>query len=136
MEEEDDSNNIVTKITDLLQKEPVFDTTKHIQNYVSLKEQIEQNRKLFKQNYASHNKDSILQEAKKYFFRTLTDSIFHYWYETPWDFNGHTQEPKNGQIACGYFITTSVQDMGFRLQRIRLAQQPASEIIKALCDPA
>jgi hypothetical protein len=50
------------------------------------------------------------------------------WLGTPWDFNGTTQKPREGKIACGYFVTTLLRDAGFDVERSRLGQQ-ASEII-------
>ena len=80
-------------------------------------------------------KHTVLQNmARTYISNTLTDSIFGYWYGTYWDFNGVTQEPRKGYIACGYFVTTTLQHCGFKLQRRKLAQQAASIIIKTLCD--
>lgn len=66
----------------------------------------------------------------------LKDSIFSCWYETPWDFNGTTEIPRKGQIACGYFVTTTLQHLGLDIDRVYLAQQASSAIIKNICDPA
>lgn len=53
----------------------------------------------------------------------LMDKIFPYWYGTPWDFNGHTNVPQQGEIACGYFVSTTLKHIGFNLNRYKLAQQ-------------
>lgn len=47
----------------------------------------------------------------------------NYWYGTDWSFEGHTTVPREGQIACGYFVSTTLLDAGVRLNRYRLAQQ-------------
>jgi hypothetical protein len=57
---------------------------------------------------------------------------FPYWYGTRWNFNGTTRIPGEGSIACGYFVTTSLQDAGVKLNRLRLAQQASEEIVKSL----
>lgn len=75
----------------------------------------------------------LLQQAQQYLYYTLTDTIFDYWYGTPWDFNGTTQQPRKGAIACGYFVTTTLEQLGFSLPRRKLAQQAASVIIRSLC---
>ena len=75
----------------------------------------------------------LLEAARDYLYQTLADSIFDHWYGTPWDFNGTTQQPKVGAIACGYFVTTTLEQPGFSLPRRRLAQQAASVIIRTLC---
>ena len=52
----------------------------------------------------------------------LVNQIFPYWYGTPWDFNGHTDVPNEGEIACGYFVSTTLKHLGFNLNRYKLAQ--------------
>ncbi|MCU0326305.1 MAG: hypothetical protein MUF45_13780 [Spirosomaceae bacterium] len=55
-----------------------------------------------------------------------------YWYGTRWSFNGTTQKPGDGSIACGYFVTTVLQDLGVQLNRSQLAQLPSEQMIKNL----
>lgn len=74
-----------------------------------------------------------LQSGERYFFSIMARDIPQYWMGTPWDFNGTTTTPQQGQIACGYFVTTTLKQLGFDLNRIKLAQQPASAIVAALC---
>jgi hypothetical protein len=62
----------------------------------------------------------------------IADSLLPCWYGTPWDFNGTTQKPGNGSIACGYFVTTVLQDAGVNLNRIKLSQCASEEMIKKL----
>jgi hypothetical protein len=78
------------------------------------------------------NKDS-LKTVSNYFFNLLNDDIHYYWKGTPWDFNGTTQKPKEGNIACGYFVTNTLTDLGFKIQRIKLAQAVSSKMITLLC---
>jgi hypothetical protein len=66
-------------------------------------------------------------------FTKVVDSIVPYWYGTPWNFYGTSTTPQHGTIACGYFVTTILRDAGIKLQRVHLAQQAASGIIKTLC---
>lgn len=58
-----------------------------------------------------------------------------YWLGTPWDFNGTSQQPGSGQIACGYFITTLLRDAGVYLNRVKLAQCASGIIINTLVEP-
>lgn len=58
--------------------------------------------------------------------------IFPYWYGTDWDFNGVTEEPLKGKIACGYFVTTVLRDAGYPIQRIKMAQCASLVMIKSL----
>jgi len=70
---------------------------------------------------------------------TLYDWIHNdmatHWDATGWDFNGVSRVAGEGNIACGYFVTTILQDLGFKLDRIRLSQEPSSVMIKELTKP-
>ncbi|WP_149303143.1 hypothetical protein [Pareuzebyella sediminis] len=64
----------------------------------------------------------------------LVDQIIPHWYGTPWSFGGHTDIPNQGKIACGYFISTTLRDMGINLNRYTLAQKsPADEAKMISC---
>lgn len=66
-------------------------------------------------------------------FKTINNDIPDYWSGTPWDFNGTTQKPNNGHIACGYFLTTTMQQSGYDIKRVWMAQQASSVLIKEYC---
>lgn len=104
-----------------------LDNEKLLEKYAKLRKNILAKRDLL----AKETDDS---KSEKYLVSTLTDSVFHYWYDTEWDFNGITQEPRKGNIACGYFVTTTLLHTGFDLDRVKIAQQPASIIIRTLCN--
>ena len=71
--------------------------------------------------------DSILLLAGKDLENTLVQSIFPFWYGTAWDFNGISNVPGEGQIACGYFVSTTLKHAGCNLNRYRVAQQSAKK---------
>lgn len=79
-------------------------------------------------------RDQLLGEARGMLTQVLLTDIFPAWDGTPWDFNGISEVPGEGAIACGYFVTTTLRDVGIKLPRIKLAQQPSQTIIKSLCD--
>lgn len=54
------------------------------------------------------------------------------WYGTPWDFNGTSEIPQEGSIACGYFVTTILRDAGYPIQRVKLAQCASEQMIRQL----
>jgi hypothetical protein len=81
-------------------------------------------------------REVIVALANEDLRRFLADSIIPAWLGTEWDYNGTSQTPGTGHIACGYLVTTCLRDAGFRLPRIRLAQQPAEVIIRRLVSPA
>lgn len=110
-----------------------FDIDKHIVDYQRLKLRIAKNKNKIKTNVDIGPNDK-LEMAETYMAKILVDSIFPYWLDTKWDFNGHTERPRDGEIACGYFVTTTLRDIGIKLNRFKIAQKAASEIIYALCD--
>ncbi len=72
--------------------------------------------KIKKEKYNTDSLSIFLEEV-------LINKIFPFWYGTPWDFNGHTDVPNEGNIACGYFVSTTLKHLGFNLNRYKLAQQ-------------
>lgn len=62
--------------------------------------------------------------------------IFPYWYGTTWDYNGYTHQPRNGEVACGYFVSTTLRDAGFHLNRYDLAKCYSHKIVTTVCDSA
>ncbi len=74
-------------------------------------------------------KKGIVVEVREYLFSKLTNEIFPSWYGTSWDFNGITQVPKAGDIACGYFVTTTLQAASFDIPRVKWAQMASENMI-------
>ena len=62
----------------------------------------------------------------------LLNQIIPFWYKTRWAFEGYTAQPQQGEIACGYFVSTTLQHAGFRLNRYKLAQQKPETEARAL----
>ncbi|WP_253902720.1 hypothetical protein [Corallococcus exiguus] len=75
---------------------------------------------------------SLRDEARSTVLEAITRQLMPAWYGTPWEFYGHSQTPGTGSIACGYFVSTVLRDAGFRIERVRMAQQPAEHIVKTL----
>jgi len=83
--------------------------------------------------------DSIKQHksisaSKNYIYTQLINTVFPSWYGTEWDYNGYSNVPKQGQIACGYFVSTTLKHIGFNLNRYKLAQQYSHGIVNTLCN--
>lgn len=114
-------------------KQKVVNIDQHLKKYSNLKQRISNYQSSLKSR-ADINQSLKFQQSKKYLSAMLTDSIFNYWLGTPWDFYGHTPDPRKGEVACGYFVSTTVRDLGFKINRFKIAQKAASEIIHDLCD--
>ena len=79
-----------------------------------------------KNNLRAAQSDSVMSSV---LFNSMIDSIFPAWMGTNWDFNGTSNVPKQGEIACGYFVSTTLKHVGFNLNRYKLAQQAASVVL-------
>lgn len=84
--------------------------------------------KLVKKKLLASN--ASIEKIEKAFVAAITKKIFPYWYGTAWDFNGTTQTPQKGKIACGYFVTTTLRDVGYPVNRVKMAQCASEEMIK------
>jgi len=102
-------------------------------NYSVTKTSIEKERNLLQIKYISNeNKLETIDEAKTKLTAYLYKDIFNHWYTTKWSFEGHSEIPKQGTIACGYFVSTTLRDVGFNLNRYKLAQKSPEDEAKVI----
>jgi hypothetical protein len=76
------------------------------------------------------SQDSI----KDYLLYQFETQIYPEWIGTPWDYNGHTNTPKQSSIACGYFVSTTLKHMGFNWNRYELAKMYSQQIVEDITD--
>ena len=86
----------------------------------------------YQQSGTAAQRADVVAQARTIVTASIFKEIFPSWYGTPWDFYGTTQAPQQGKIACGYFVSTVLRDAGWRVQRVRLAQQASENIILSL----
>lgn len=114
-----------------------FNKLSYSQNisYDSLLTAIKQQQLILGNNYkralAAKSKDSIVACAQRYILTSIAH-IFNHWYGTRWSFYGQTRTPKQGSIACGYFVTTVLYDAGFKIPRVQWAQLASEVFIKKM----
>jgi hypothetical protein len=77
----------------------------------------------------------VLARARALLWSTVSSELIPAWYGTPWEFYGTSDRPRVGTIACGYFVSTVLRDAGFRVERVKLAQQASELIVKTLVPP-
>lgn len=81
------------------------------------------------------SKEIPTDSLSKIFTTQLLNRIIPFWEGTEWDFNGYTHQPQTGKIACGYFISTTLRDVGIPINRFKLAQQsPVNEATSIALD--
>jgi hypothetical protein len=95
--------------------------------YVTVKKEIETTRLHFQQRYFSTSdsitKKQVEDSARAYLTNAILNKLVPFWYGTRWDFNGYTEKPGTGTIACGYFVSTTLKHAGIRINRFKMAQQ-------------
>lgn len=62
----------------------------------------------------------------------LVNELIPYWYGVEWTFEGHTDHPDSSTVACGYFVSTTMKHLGFKLNRYRMAQQSALNELRSV----
>ena len=77
-----------------------------------------------------------LTKARELWLSALDNTVFPAWEGTSWSFYGQSWVPRQGSIACGYFVTTALFDTGLRLRRSLLAKQSSETLIKNLTTEA
>lgn len=58
------------------------------------------------------------------------------WVGTSYGFFGVSDEPGNGAIACGFFVSTLLDHAGFDVRRIELGRQRSEHIVQTFVDEA
>lgn len=104
-------------------------------SYDSLKSFVKELKAEFNTAYKSASesqKDSILKAANDSLSKLIINDYFGHWYGTAWEFEGTTRTPKEGTIACGYFVTTVLEDAGFNIPRVKWACVPSETMIKGM----
>jgi len=106
-------------------------------NYKKTKEKIVQIRLQLQKEYEQINdslqKRQFLDSVSEIFCNYLLNEIIPYWYGTQWTFNGYTSVPNQGTVACGYFVSTTLEHMDVNINRYKFAQQSAENEAKTLC---
>ena len=88
-------------------------------SYSSVRSSINIKKKVLKNQVSS--KEIDLDSVCRYFDNALVNDIIPFWYGTKWSFEGHTNKPNDGEIACGYFVSTTLKDVGLNINRYHLA---------------
>lgn len=131
------SESIKSDTIPLLQQPIAVDSKVFYQQYERLRLNIHLKQfhcqALYDQGFA---KDSLLAFAAAYLHHAIRDNICSFWYGTPWDYNGYTALPRQGTIACGYLVSTTLQHSGVKVNRYKLAQLYSHAIVTGICGKA
>jgi hypothetical protein len=114
---------LVTLLTVLLGTTPV--------SYEQARVDLESTRQTLAPQW-SKDKAGTRKKAKQALLEYLDGQAFPAWSGTPWAFSGTSTTPKEGTIACGYFVTTVMEQAHLRIERVRLAQQASAFLVSTL----
>jgi len=104
-------------------------------SYDEIRASIETARLTYRKKYPTSlalETDAAMIEISRFWVSKVSDDLFQHWKGTPWDYNGTTTIPKQGNIACGYFVTTLLSHMGVQLNRRQLSTCASSEMMRKL----
>jgi hypothetical protein len=102
---------------------------KAVENVVHVRNGIRQE---YTKAFIDSQREHILKQAGDTLAYEVERKIIPFWYGTGYDFNGHTEIPGKGKIACGYFVTAVLFDAGLPIDRNHLAQVASEEMVKGL----
>ena len=126
------SDEIVEWVEGLDRSPAKAEPTPDPETYTVLSDDLESQRKLLSAQYAKATNNveraSILGQARRLLEKNLP-RLMRCWLGTEWDFNGTADEPGRGKVACGYFVSSVLQDAGFKVEWARLAQQASQNIV-------
>jgi hypothetical protein len=115
-----------------------FDIESHLKAYRQQRATIAEKQSEMQEEWevaSLERRKELIVEAREFLKKAIPNQIINAWYGTKWDFNGITEEPRRGHIACGYFVSTTLVHSGFRMHRVKMSQQASSIMIKSLCKP-
>lgn len=104
-------------------------------DYDEARHRLEERRVALARELPRHPKETI-RSARELLVRTLRDEILPAWNGTEWAMDGTSVVPREGSIACGYFVSTTLLHAGFRVERARLGQQASEHITRSLVTTA
>jgi preprotein translocase subunit Sss1 len=110
-------------------------TTPSVHNYKHVLARLEAERLRLSSRFQTASptdRTAVIAEARTLITKSIYEDLFPAWYGTGWDFNGTSEVPQQGKIACGYFVSTVLRDAGWNVERVRLAQQASENIILSL----
>ena len=85
---------------------------------------------------AQPRSDGVRRAARAHLTERIRADLITPWVGTRWAFYGTTETPGQGEIACGYFVSTVLRDAGLKVERVKLAQQASEYIVRTFSEPS
>ncbi|MEN0067203.1 MAG: hypothetical protein AAGA48_34040 [Myxococcota bacterium] len=88
---------------------------------------------ILRQSLADQRAQGVpVDEAARLVLSTSLPALMEHWVGTRYSYSGTSQVPKQGKIACGYYVSTVLEHAGFDLDRVDVARQASEQIIRTL----
>ena len=110
------------------EKDPVPDPEKYLTLVSDLPSHRQRLRTQYQEATTNAERELALLSSRSLLEGALP-TLMECWLGTPWDFNGTAHQPGDGKVACGYFVSSVLQDAGFKVEWAPLAQQASQNII-------
>jgi len=108
---------------EILLAEPGMSDLQVQRAYPARKESIQAKKQVFADEFSSCKNDEeravVKERAKAFLSESLLSEIVPLWEGTAWTFDGYTRKPREGNIACGWFVQRVLEDLGFTLEKKR-----------------
>ena len=123
---------VAVKVEQLLFSQNTSGPAPDLDTYKVLSKDLEEQRRRLGRRYLNsppgNIREDIILQARELLQLSLPH-LMRCWLGTPWDFNGTAHEPGTGKVACGYFVSSVLQDAGFLVEWAPLAQQASQNIL-------
>jgi hypothetical protein len=111
----------------------------NIKEYYVARDSIAKQKKIISLQYtrakSASAKNIVLNKGRDLFLSGLTRNLFPAWYGTRWEFYGYGDTPRVNPIACGYFVSILLRDIGANVDINKLAEGTSGAMIKKLVTP-
>jgi hypothetical protein len=133
----DISCRINEKISELNIFKSKAQIAKEVQNvYNTNISKIHVEQEVFQEKYAATSsievKKNIVTNARDFLYNSIVNDVLPSWSGTEYDYNGSTKLPLEGKIACGYFVSTTLEQVGFNIHRGKMARAASLYMIQSL----
>jgi len=92
-----------------------------LKTYLEIKKTIREDHQRFCSRYnlstTKTEKETVTEEAKSYLIKSMLGDIVPAWKRTDWTFNGYSDYPRRGSIACGWFIQRVLEHLDFTFDK-------------------
>lgn len=119
----------------LIESKPITMSEAYQLTLSDIQKQRKEFAKQYKKAKTEEEANDVLLLAGRYLEEVISNDIVYYWYGTGFDKEGMSSSPGSGRIACSYFVVTMLTEAGLNIDRVKLAQQSALNIVKTLSTP-